>query len=167
MKNLKEIIDKKMKNDEFHEAFNGYEKEFQIAQQIIKFRKKVGMTQSELAKKAKTSQSAIARLESNIEKACFVKESKVIRANAFKIGTAGVPADLLFVDPPYIASRDVAEGSQMAKLLDLLSAQTAEGAIVVVRTHADVILLEQYEKLTIIDRRRWGTMAIAILQRTK
>jgi len=113
------------------------------------------------------ARAAIDRLESNIEKACFVKESKVIRANAFKIGTGGEPADLIFVDPPYIASRDVEEGSQMAKLLDLLSAQTAEGAIVVVRTHADVILLEQYEKLTIIDRRKWGTMAVAILQRTK
>ncbi len=64
MKTLKSIIDKKMENKEFREAFDEYEKEFQIAQKIIQLRKKSGMTQSELAKKANTSQSAIARLES-------------------------------------------------------------------------------------------------------
>ncbi len=66
MKTLKSIIDKKIENVEFREAFNEYEKEFQIARQIIKYRKKMGMTQTELAKKANTSQSAIARLESGV-----------------------------------------------------------------------------------------------------
>jgi 16S rRNA (guanine966-N2)-methyltransferase len=114
-----------------------------------------------------SSRAAIDRLESNIEKAGFVKESKVIRSNAFKIGTGTEPADLIFVDPPYVASRDVDEGSQLAKLLDLLSAQTSADAIVIVRTHAEVNLLEKYAQLSIIDRRKWGTMAVTILQRSE
>ncbi len=52
MKTLKSIIDKKMENSEFREAFNEYEKEFQIAQQLIRIRKNLGLTQTELAKRA-------------------------------------------------------------------------------------------------------------------
>ena len=113
-----------------------------------------------------SSRAAIERLESNIQKAGFAEKSKVIRSNAFKIGSGTEPADLIFVDPPYAASRDVDEGSQIQKLLDLLSAQTSAGAIVVVRTHAEVNLLEKYAQLSIIDRRKWGTMAVTILQRS-
>lgn len=64
MKPLKSIINKKIKNPEFRVAFEEYEKEFLIAQKIVALRKKANLTQAELATLAKTSQSAIARLES-------------------------------------------------------------------------------------------------------
>ena len=108
----------------------------------------------------------IAVLEKNIEKAGFVKESKVIRANAFK---TGAPVDeqrydLIFVDPPYSATRDVGKNSQLDGLLNLLSEQSAADGIVVVRTHRHAELLEHYGRFKLIERRRWGTMAVTILQ---
>ena len=110
----------------------------------------------------------IAILEKNIERAGFVKKSKVIRANAFKVGAAlnfdEQKYGLVFVDPPYSATRDVQAGSPLGGLLTLLSEQVATDGIVVVRTHKRTELLEQYGRFQIIDRRQWGTMAVTILQ---
>ncbi|MBA7613632.1 hypothetical protein ES703_20886 [subsurface metagenome] len=113
----------------------------------------------------------IAILEKNIEKAGFVKKSKVIRANAFKIG-APVNFDqqqygLVFVDPPYARTRDVGADSPLSGLLTLLGEQVATDGIVAVRTYKHTELLEQYGRLEIIDRRRWGTMAVTILQQSR
>ena len=121
----------------------------------------------------------IAILNRNIEKAGFVKQSKVIRADAFKIG---VPTDrvrkatsngagerkytMVFVDPPYSATRDVGEGSLLSGLLNLLSDQLAASGIVAVRTDSHTELLERYGRLRVIERRRWGSMAVTILQRS-
>ena len=110
----------------------------------------------------------IAILEKNIEKAGYAGESKVIRANAFKIGAPldfdQQKYDLIFVDPPYSATRDVQAGSPLGGLLTLLSEQVSPDGIVVVRTHKRTELLEQYGRFQIIDRRQWGTMAVTILK---
>lgn len=107
----------------------------------------------------------IAVLEKNIVKAGFVKESRVIKANAFKIGAPVDERryDLIFVDPPYLATRDVQDGSALSGLLILLAGQLAPKAIVVVRTHKRTELLEQYGQLKTIQRRQWGNMAVTIL----
>lgn len=111
----------------------------------------------------------ISVLKKNIEKADFVKESKVIRTNAFKIGVSLNPDrqkyDLVFVDPPYAATMDVQDGSALSGLLDLLGAQVAGDGIVIVRTTQKVSLLDQYGQFRMIERRRWGTMAVTILQK--
>lgn len=107
-------------------------------------------------------------LDRNIEKARFIAESKVIRANVFKIGApAGFDqpgCDLVFVDPPYVMADDTAIDSRLGKLLNLLCDQLAPGAIACVRTHKRSILLGRYGDLKQIDRREWGTMAITLLQ---
>jgi 16S rRNA (guanine(966)-N(2))-methyltransferase RsmD len=112
----------------------------------------------------------ISVLKRNIEKADFVNESEIIRANAFKFGASPNPDrqmyDLVFVDPPYAASMDVQAGSPLSSLLDSLGTRVAADAVIVVRTDRKVSLLEQYGEFQIIDRRRWGTMAVAILQKT-
>ena len=111
----------------------------------------------------------ISVLKKNIEKADFVKESKVIRTNAFKIGVSLNPDrqkyDLVFVDPPYAATMDVQDGSALSGLLDLLGAQVAGDGIVIVRTTQKVSLLDRYGQFRMIERRRWGTMAVTILQK--
>ncbi|MCK4753197.1 MAG: 16S rRNA (guanine(966)-N(2))-methyltransferase RsmD [Planctomycetes bacterium] len=111
----------------------------------------------------------IAVLNKNIEKADFVEESKVIRANAFKVGAPvgldGRKYDFISVDPPYMASRDVSIDSPLGKLLVLLNEQLSPDGIVVVRTHKEVDLLSRYGWLEIIDRRQWGTMAVTILKK--
>ncbi|MDT8302582.1 MAG: RsmD family RNA methyltransferase [Sedimentisphaerales bacterium] len=112
----------------------------------------------------------ISVLKKNIEKADFVNESEIIRANAFKFGVSPNPDrlkyDLVFVDPPYAASTDVQPGSPLSDLLDSMGDRVTADAIIVVRTDRKVSLLQQYGDLGIIDRRRWGTMAVTILQKT-
>jgi len=112
----------------------------------------------------------ISVLNKNIEKAGFVKESKVIRANAFKIG-ASLNSDrqkygLVFVDPPYAVTKDVQDGSALSGLMDLLGEQVDGEGVVVVRTGQNVSLLEQYGEFKVIERRRWGTMIVNILRKT-
>jgi len=112
----------------------------------------------------------ISVLKKNIEKADFVNDSEIIRANAFNFGLSPNPDrlmyNLVFVDPPYAASMDVQPGSPLSGLLDSLGARVTAEAIIVVRTSRKVSLLEQYGEFRIIDRRRWGTMAVTILQKT-
>jgi 16S rRNA (guanine966-N2)-methyltransferase len=112
----------------------------------------------------------ISVLKKNIEKADFINDSEVIRANAFKFGASLNPDrqqyDLVFVDPPYAASMDVQAGSPLSDLLDSLAPRVTEDAVIVVRTSRKVSLLEQYGEFRVIDRRRWGTMAVALLQKT-
>ena len=118
----------------------------------------------------------IATLERNIKKAGFVEESKVIRANAFKIGApvgkkfeirnskfeiSGY--DLVFVDPPYVFTEDTGVGSPLSGLLDLLQEQITDGGYVVVRTSHRTTLSERYGRFGVIEQRQWGTMAVTIL----
>jgi len=113
----------------------------------------------------------IAILNKNIERAGFYKASKVIRANAFKVGAAvgsGVEKyGLVFVDPPYAASMDVQPDSPLGGLLELLGEQVAADGIIIVRTSGDVTLSEQYGQFQIVERRQWGTMAVNILEKSK
>ncbi|MBL7189886.1 MAG: RsmD family RNA methyltransferase [Phycisphaerae bacterium] len=113
----------------------------------------------------------IATLNTNIEKAGFVQNSKVIRTDAFRIaaavGTGEEDYDLVFVDPPYAASRNVRADSPLSGLLDLWVDQVAANGIVVVRTSKDVTLLHQYGQFRIEERREWGTMAVTILAKSK
>jgi 16S rRNA (guanine966-N2)-methyltransferase len=112
----------------------------------------------------------ISILKKNIEKAGFSIESKVVRANAFKIDkvidTNEYKFDLVFVDPPYKRTENVLPGSPLAGLLNILGDYIIPDGIVVVRTSLDVSLLEQYGRLHVIERRQWGTMAVTILRGT-
>ena len=107
-------------------------------------------------------------LKKNLEKAGFVDVSKVIRANAFKIGApVGFEEQrysLIFVDPPYVLSRDIGKNSQLANLLGLLSGQLTPDGLVMVRTEKGISLLDKYGRLEIIDRRIWSGMAVTFLR---
>jgi len=113
----------------------------------------------------------IATLNRNIEKASFVRESTVIRANAFKIGaplnSEGQEYGLVFVDPPYATTSSVEAGSPLSRLLDLLGEQTTSDGIVIVRTGERTFLLDRYGEFQIIERRRWGTMGVTILSKSR
>jgi 16S rRNA (guanine(966)-N(2))-methyltransferase RsmD len=124
----------------------------------------------------------IITLERNIEKAGFIKQSKVIRADVFKIGAPPAAAaarisnieyrisnvqkyDLVFVDPPYILTRDTQAGSPLSKLFDLLQEQAVDDAMAIVRTDHHTFLLDRYGQFQVVERRKWGTMAVTIMQR--
>jgi len=107
-------------------------------------------------------------LKKNLEKAGLVDVSKVIRADAFKIGApVGFEEQkysLIFVDPPYILSRNVGGNSQLGKLLQLLQEQLASDGLAIVRTEKGISLLDRYGRLEIIDRRIWSNMAVTFLR---
>jgi 16S rRNA (guanine966-N2)-methyltransferase len=122
----------------------------------------------------------ISVLKRNVEKADFLNESEIIRANAFDFGGSsrdtGVPPvntahrtaplyDLVFVDPPYAETRDVRAGSPLGGLLDSLGGRMTSNAFVVVRTERKVSLLEQYGDFHITERRCWAAMAVTILRK--
>jgi len=112
--------------------------------------------------------NVIETLNRNIAKAGFAGRSKVIRANALKIGAAVSPGwdkhELVFVDPPYKMTGDVGADSALAQLLELVCQQVADEAIIVIRTHRRTKLLDKYSRSKVIDRRKWGTMAVALLR---
>jgi 16S rRNA (guanine966-N2)-methyltransferase len=106
-------------------------------------------------------------LEKNIAKAGFGERSRVVHASAFRVGApvgAGERYDLVFVDPPYAMTQEVGNGSSLADLLNILHDQVTQGGVVVVRTQRSVALLEDYGPFHVVDRRRWGTMAVVLLQ---
>jgi 16S rRNA (guanine966-N2)-methyltransferase len=111
----------------------------------------------------------VAMLEKNIEKAGFVRQSKVIAADAFEVGAPpgakGQEYELVFVDPPYADTTDVGSGSALAGVLGLVCEQVTSKGFVVVRTRRSTELLERYGALGVVERREWGTMAVTILQR--
>ena len=110
-------------------------------------------------------------LKQNIAKAGFANQSMVLIADAFKTGAAPVPGrpkyNLVFVDPPYIRTSDVGADSDLANLMKILVDQTANNALVIVRTHKDIELPDSYDGFKIVDRRHWGSMAVTFLMRLK
>lgn len=61
---LEQLKEKLLKNNEYRKEILKQDLSFEIAESIINARIKMGITQKELAKKLKTKQSGIARLES-------------------------------------------------------------------------------------------------------
>jgi predicted transcriptional regulator len=61
---FKVIADEWMKDPEFKAEYNRLGPEFEIATELIQARLRAGLSQTELAARMGTSQSAIARLES-------------------------------------------------------------------------------------------------------
>ena len=117
---------------------------------------------------AEQNRGVVETLKKNIAKADFVGQSRVSAANAFQtgalVGIEGRKYDLVFVDPPYVDSRAVSLESPLGSLLLILSGQVTEAGIISVRTEASVNLLDNYGALEIIDRRKWGRMAVTLLR---
>lgn len=74
-----------LKDPKFKREFKNLEAEFQIARQIVDARMKQKMSQQELARRAKTGQAVISRLESMNSKPSLSLLEKVARALNTKI----------------------------------------------------------------------------------
>ncbi|MFZ2189346.1 MAG: helix-turn-helix transcriptional regulator [Candidatus Magasanikiibacteriota bacterium] len=84
MKNYNKIKSEILKDPKFKKVYDDLEPEFELARQIIKKRLELGWSQSELARKMGTKQSAIARLESggyNPSMAFLQKTVKALKAD--------------------------------------------------------------------------------------
>ncbi len=63
-KSAQALLKKELKNPVFKKAYESFSEEYNLAEEVIQLRLKADMTQTELARKAHTSQPAISRLES-------------------------------------------------------------------------------------------------------
>ena len=68
MTKVRDLHKKWSKNPKYGKAYEGLEDEFAVAREIIEARTRIGLTQAQLAKRMKTTQSVIARLESGKSK---------------------------------------------------------------------------------------------------
>ena len=110
-----------------------------------------------------------ATLIKNIEKGCFVEDTKVISTNAFISGAPleyGKPKyNLVFVDPPYPMTMEVGPKSQLAGLMAVLQNQVTDDALISVRTDRKVHLLQQYGPFGILERREWSSMQVSLFRK--
>jgi transcriptional regulator with XRE-family HTH domain len=61
---IRDLRKKWMKDPEFRKAYDAMEEEFALMLEVAKARSRSGLSQAELARRMKTTQSTIARLES-------------------------------------------------------------------------------------------------------
>ena len=64
MTKLKDLHKKWMKDPEYRKEYDALEEEFALMIEVAKARARAGLSQAELARRMKTTQSTIARLES-------------------------------------------------------------------------------------------------------
>ena len=64
MSTLEELHERWSRDPDYREAYERLEPEFEVARALIEARRSAGFTQAELAARMKTTQSAVARLES-------------------------------------------------------------------------------------------------------
>jgi len=86
-----EIHDKLMKNPEFRREYKKLEPEFRIANALIEARIKGKITQAELAKKAKTGQAVISRLENMNAKPSISLIQRVAEALGLRVDLRLLP----------------------------------------------------------------------------
>lgn len=83
IKSFNETLADELKNSEFKKAFLEYQEELAILDNMIQLRRETGLTQSAVAEKMVTSQSAVARIESGLSQGRLPSLSSLRRyANA-------------------------------------------------------------------------------------
>ena len=112
----------------------------------------------------------MATIKENIRRARFEEQSRVARADAFRVADiladAG-PFDLIFVDPPYRMARSPRNFEKVQDLVARLGEADilADEGTLVLRFPADVEIPGHVGPLTQVDHRRYGGMRIAMLTR--
>ncbi len=64
MTDVRTLHRKWMKSPAYHKAYTDLQSEFELAEELIAARTRAGLTQRDLAKRMRTTQSAVARIES-------------------------------------------------------------------------------------------------------
>jgi ribosome-binding protein aMBF1 (putative translation factor) len=79
------------KDPKYKKAYKDLEDEFAVAQAIIEARTRIGLTQAQLAKRMKTTQSVIARLESGKGRPSTTTLRNLARATGSRLEIRLVP----------------------------------------------------------------------------
>lgn len=62
-RDFQKYLAEQLKNPEFRKYYDKYDKQLEVAYQVLKLRKQKNISQAQLAKKLRTKQSNIARIE--------------------------------------------------------------------------------------------------------
>lgn len=79
-RDFQKYLAEQLKNSEFKKHYNEYEKQLEIAYQILKLRKQKNISQAQLAKRLKTKQSNIARIETGKQNLSIQTLNSIARA---------------------------------------------------------------------------------------
>jgi ribosome-binding protein aMBF1 (putative translation factor) len=74
-----------MKEPKYRKAYDDLEEEFRLASALIEARSRAGLTQEQLARRMKTKQAVIARLESGRVKPSTRTLERIARATGHKL----------------------------------------------------------------------------------
>jgi len=93
MTNVNELHKKWLKNPEYRTAFEELKPEFELAQTLIQARSDAGLTQKQVAARMKTSQAAVARMESGRKKPSTRSLDRYALVVGKRLRISLVPAD--------------------------------------------------------------------------
>ena len=85
MSTIDKLHQKWSRDADYREAYERLEPEFEVARALIEARRRAGFTQADLAERMKTTQSAVARLESGRAPPSLRTLGKVARATGTKL----------------------------------------------------------------------------------
>lgn len=85
MSTIDELHDRWNRKADYREAYEQLGPEFELARALIEARTRAGITQAEMASRMKTTQSAVARLESGRIPPSIRTLEKVARANGTRL----------------------------------------------------------------------------------
>ena len=114
----------------------------------------------------------LSRLRQNIDKCGFGPQSTVLKTNLFRDPPSAellshwnrLRPDLIFIDPPYLASQDGSCQSPLGQLLAAIGEQAGDGDLLVARHEKRTELLDAYGPFRLYDRRQYGRMALSFLE---
>ena len=89
---MDDIAKRWMKDPAFKKAYEALEEEFALARELIRARAKADLTQAEIAKRMRTSQSAVARLEGGRMNASLETLRRYARATGNTLRVTLAPA---------------------------------------------------------------------------
>lgn len=90
--NAGDLHNKWMKDPKYRTAYDDLEEEYRLASVLIEARSRAGLTQEELARRMKTKQAVIARLESGRVKPSTRTLERIARATGHRLRIVFEPA---------------------------------------------------------------------------
>ena len=94
MTKVKDLHGKWMKEPGYKSAYDALDEEFQLAETLIEARKRAGLSQDQLARRMKTSQSYVARIESGQVRPSTKALERFARATGTRLKIAFEPAEV-------------------------------------------------------------------------
>lgn len=93
MTTFREDLEQRLKNPQFREEYEQLESDFIIMQALIDARKKLGLTQQQLAQRTKINQADISKIEKGISNPSLNTLKKLAKGMNMRLKIAFVPIE--------------------------------------------------------------------------